>query len=227
MGGQPVELVRNFLADSSDQADLLVFKVPHTEDMASTLFDPRKPKSVWDLLILGLIALYIALYFLTTGWFRKGLFLSFFIFWRLSYNGGIGYVLYMQSNYNMLVRSAISYKLFDKSNDTWKYQFIKQQLSSKMGSDYDYESAPLEYQTWLLFRRGVDLILMMDFASYLLLAVSWAYVPETHGLLKHSLRWIAGWALILFNLWVKLDANRVVKVCPYIDLTGGLQTEAV
>lgn len=164
------------------------------------------------MLIIGLIGLYVTLYFTTSGWFRKVLFLLLFAFWRASYNAGIGYVLYMQSNHNMLVKKAIAYGIFDKSQESRIYHFVKRQLSSKMGRDYDYESSPIEYQTWLLFRRGVDLILMMDFVSYLLLAFSWSYVPETHGLLRHSLRWLVGWTLILFNLWVKLDANRVVKV---------------
>lgn len=27
----------------------------------------------------------------------------------------------------------------------------------------------------------------------------------------HVFRWVFGWSLILFNLWVKIDAHRVVK----------------
>lgn len=180
--------------------------------MATTILDPRKPKSEWDLLIIGLIGLYITLYVSLPSWCRRALFLAFFTFWRASYNAGIGYVLYEQSKHNTLVKKAVEYGVFDQSHNTRVYEFVKKQLCSKMESDFNYESSPIEYKTWLLFRRGVDLILMMDFVSYLLLAVSWSYVPDSHGIFKHTLRWIAGWALILFNLWVKLDANRVVKV---------------
>lgn len=80
-----------------------------------------------------------------------------------------------------------------------------------MGSDYDISQVPVEYNTWLLFRRLVDLILVNDFVSYALFATAWIHFPEGHSLLVHTLRWAAGWVLAFFNIWVKMDAHRVVK----------------
>ncbi|BFZ56653.1 hypothetical protein PYCC9005_003700 [Savitreella phatthalungensis] len=192
-------------------ADGTVFSVPTTHDMVSTILDPRKPKSEWDLFIVAVIAFHLLVYLLTDGSVRKAFFLLAFAFWRLSYNVGIGWVLHHQSKHNMLVKLAKKHKLFDPTSDPRRYRFIKRQLADKMGKDYNFEASPVEYQTWLLFRRGVDLILMLDFSSYVLLAFSWSYTPLSHGILMHSLRWTVGWLLVLFNLWVKLDANRVVK----------------
>ncbi|KAG6825189.1 phosphatidylethanolamine N-methyltransferase, partial [Arthromyces matolae] len=53
-----------------------------------------------------------------------------------------------------------------------------------MGKDYDFDELPLEYNTWLLFRQAVDVILI---------------------------KWIGGIILILFNIWVKTEAHNVVK----------------
>jgi phosphatidylethanolamine N-methyltransferase len=80
-----------------------------------------------------------------------------------------------------------------------------------MGDDYDFEKVPVEYNTWLLFRRLVDLILVNDFVSYVLFAIAWIHFPEEHGWIVHTLRWTAGWILAFFNIWVKIDAHRVVK----------------
>ncbi|ORY81378.1 phospholipid methyltransferase-domain-containing protein [Protomyces lactucae-debilis] len=184
--------------------------------MVSTILDPRQPKSEWDLFIVGTILAHVGLYFLTSGWLRKALFLALFTFWRLSYNLGIGFVLHQQSNVKQndmgwLVKKAHDIGIFDASKNPKLYRFVRRQLIDKMGPDFDYEKSPIEYQTWLLFRRGVDLILMLDFCSYVLMAVSWSYVPKSHGIVMHTARWTFGWILVLFNLWVKLDANRVVK----------------
>lgn len=178
--------------------------------MVSTIFDPRESKTGWDILIIAVILGHVGLFYSTSGATRKGLFLILFAFWRASYNAGIGYVLYQQSHHNLMVRKAQEYGLFDQERSPHLYGLIKRQLNDKMGQDFNYERAPIEYLTWLLFRRGVDLILMLDFCSYVLLAICWSYVPQTHGIFQHTLRWTVGWLLILFNLWVKLDANRVV-----------------
>lgn len=73
------------------------------------------------------------------------------------------------------------------------------------------QALPVEYNIWLLFRSIVDVILLNDFVAYSLFAFSCTRLPEGHSVMLHILRWVGGWALIFFNLWVKMDAHRVVK----------------
>jgi phosphatidylethanolamine N-methyltransferase len=51
---------------------------------------------------------------------------------------------------------------------------------------------------------------MCDFVSYCLFALACFNRPQESWLLW-ALRWTTGIVLFLFNLWVKLDAHRVVK----------------
>lgn len=185
--------------------------VPKTEDMVRTLFDPRVRKSVTDIIIVGVLTFYCSLYFLLPESCRIPVYCVLFAFWRLAYNGGIGLLLDMQSKEKRLTRLAKEYKLFEKSSsDKLWHRILKHDLSSKMENDYDFYLAPLEYNTWLLFRHLVDLILMSDFTNYIMLAVSCFSTTNQPVLIKTG-RWTAGIFLILFNLWVKLDAHRVVK----------------
>jgi phosphatidylethanolamine N-methyltransferase len=91
------------------------------------------------------------------------------------------------------------------------YSFIKKEMEAKIPHDYKFDDAPVEYNTWLLFRRAVDLILMSDFIAYCLFAYACGGRPENENLAMTIGRWVGGWILIAFNLWVKLDAHRVVK----------------
>ena len=62
-----------------------------------------------------------------------------------------------------------------------------------------------------MFRHFVDVILLNDFLSYFFFACSFMKLPPGHSVIFHVLRWIGGLTLIFFNLWVKVDAHRIVK----------------
>ena len=184
--------------------------------MVSQLLDPRQPKNLSDLIVLVILALHIfALYALPSS-LKRPVFAVIFLFWRGCYNVGIGYLLHIQSHHKRIVAWAKKWNLFEnpvtgKNPRPWLYQLIKTELETKIPEDYKFEQAPIEYNTWLVFRRVVDLILMCDFTSYCLFAIACGGAPSDEGLVMSTLRWGAGIILVLFNLWVKLDAHRVVK----------------
>lgn len=202
-----------------------VFVVPQTHDMVSTLLSPTQPKNLSDIFILGVLAAHIMVLYLLPSSFRTPVMLVSFLFWRTCYNFGIGYLLHHQSNHKRLVYWARKSGVFDASRQPVISKLIKNEIETKIpdevkSGDYVFEKAPIEYNTWLVFRRVVDLILMCDFVSYVLFAISCAHAPEGEGWILTSGRWIGGIVLFMFNLWVKLDAHRVVKDyawCEYFD----------
>jgi phosphatidylethanolamine N-methyltransferase len=196
--------------------DRIVFTVPHTEDMVSQLFDPMQPKNASDIAIVGNLAFLCLLFYLLPQKWRIPTFACTTIFWRLCYNAGIGWLLHNQSHHKRLTAWAKQSKIFENpstGNQPYPtmYKFLKREMEAKIPEDYKFEEAPLEYNTWLLFRRVVDLILMSDFVSYCLFAAACGGRPENEKLAMTIARWVGGWALVGFNLWVKLDAHRVVK----------------
>ncbi|KAI9271746.1 phospholipid methyltransferase-domain-containing protein [Phascolomyces articulosus] len=189
-----------------------VFRVPATRDMVTALLNPKEKKSFFDLVTLGTMAVEIGLFFALPTWLKQVLFIFIFFFWRLGYNAGLGALLKYQSDSRGLVRLAQKYKIFDQEANPKAYRWLKTQLSMKMGDDYDFATSPIEYNTWLLYRQLVDLILMNDFTSYILFTLSWFnWSPQSSFLVGDMMRWAGGLVMILFNIWVKLDAQRVVK----------------
>ena len=189
---------------------IVVFPVPQTHDVFSSIFNPKKPKSFLDLLILAVLALQIAIFILLPPAIRRITSLVIFLLWRTAYDLGLGYLLHEQSVRRALIAWVKDHHIFDPNYDPSRYAFIKRQIVDKMGDDYDFEKVPIEFNTWLLFRRLVDLILINDFLSYALFAIAWIHFPNGHWVV-HTLRWSAGWVLAFFNIWVKIDAHRVVK----------------
>lgn len=196
--------------------DGTTFIVPTTHDMVSQLLDPRQPKNLSDVLVLAILAAHIALLCLLPASLKRPVLAAIFLLWRTAYNLGIGLLLQGQSKENKLVNWAKTWKLFEHPSTgqnprPWAYKLLKTELEAKIPEDYAFEKAPLEYNTWLVFRRLVDLILMCDFVSYCLFAIACGHRPEGESALLAVGRWIIGVSLVGFNLWVKLDAHRVVK----------------
>jgi phosphatidylethanolamine N-methyltransferase len=193
-----------------------VFTVPQTHDMVSQLLDPRQPKNLSDLIVLTIIALHILLLYFLPQYLRRPIFAIIYLFWRGCYNAGIGYLLQIQSHHRRLVTWAKKLRLFENPSTgrnprPWLYKLLKSEMETKIPEDYSFETAPIEYNTWLVFRRVVDLILMCDFVSYCLFAIACGGRPEGEGVTRAIGRWVFGLILVIFNLWVKLDAHRVVK----------------
>ena len=184
--------------------------------MVSQLLSPTEPKNLSDVSVLMILLLHFLLAWSLPSTARKPVLAIIFLCWRAGYNIGIGYLLHMQSHHKLLVRWARKSKLFPVSSNGENSHpklraFLKREFETKIPKDYNFDTAPLEYNTWLLFRRLVDLILMCDFTTYMLFAISCASTPASESVLITLLRWIAGVSLFVFNIWVKLDAHRVVK----------------
>ncbi|KAJ3555576.1 hypothetical protein NPX13_g10329 [Xylaria arbuscula] len=191
-------------------------RVPVTRDRIPQMLDPRKPKNVSDIFVLAVLAAHIlALYALPSPQ-RKYVFAGIYLFWRAAYNLGIGVLLRWQSNDNTLVAWAQKWQLFElpstgKNPRPWLYNLLKRECETEIYSEFDFDSAPIEYNTWLLFRRFVDLILLCDFVSYGLFAIACTHTPAGEPLTMTLGRWVLGLAVVAFNFWVKVDALRVVK----------------
>eukprot|EP01080_Neovahlkampfia_damariscottae_P000725 gene725-8977_t len=176
------------------------FKVPPTYDCLETLITPKKWTEIPVFLQIMLLLFYTLLYFLKLNPY---IYLGLFLFWRFMYNGGIGYILYTQSNY-----STFS-KLFEKyaKNESFK-KFFNKNFSSKL-DHYEIDSYPNDFNAWMAYRTVVDFILSSDFVCYAYFVLSWIEYPETITTLD-IIYYIIGFALIIFNVWAKGDALRVL-----------------
>ncbi|KAF7297358.1 Phosphatidylethanolamine N-methyltransferase [Mycena indigotica] len=187
-----------------------VFRVPTTHDVL-TLFHPGYPKSHFDLLNLALLGLQLVLFAVLPRSTARVFFLLYFAFWRGAYDAGLGWILTKQSKKKWIVREVQRRGWLDAERRPGMKAWIRKQLVGKMGEDYSFDELPLEYNTWLLFRQVVDVILLNDFVAYCMFGFSCFRVPSDLSFFVHVLRWVAGILMIAFNLWVKTEAHNVVK----------------
>ncbi|KAI0076990.1 phosphatidylethanolamine N-methyltransferase [Panus rudis PR-1116 ss-1] len=187
-----------------------VFRVPTTHDVL-TLFHPGYPKSHLDILNLVLLGSQLLLFLVLSRSTARKFFFIYFAFWRAAYDVGLGWVLTKQSKKKWIVREIQKLGWLDEARQPTVRNWIRKQLQGKMGKDYSFDDLPVEYNTWLLFRQLVDIILLNDFLAYCMFAFACFRVPDGLSTTMHVMRWIGGLALIAFNLWVKTEAHGVVK----------------
>jgi len=130
-----------------------------------------------------------------------------------SNSAGLGYILTKQSKQRWIVNWFKKSGFLDENKHPKIKAWIQRQVTIKLGKDYDFDAHPIEYNVWVLFRGSVDIILINDFLSYLLFGISHLTAPDTSdskAMILYLVRWASGLTLILFNLWVKMDAHRII-----------------
>lgn len=189
------------------------FVPPETHDMVRSLFDPTIKKSFLELCITSALLFNFVVAYFSVQWFGRSftrkLYILQYVFWRLCYNGGIGIVLHYQSHYETLTKWAKKSQIFNKKNSSLLGRFLQFEVGAKLPSKNKIYEYPPELTTWLLFRQFVDLILMQDFDTYIIFV--FLSLPDTNLSVLFNWKSVLGIVLILFNVWVKLDAHRVVK----------------
>jgi phosphatidylethanolamine N-methyltransferase len=117
----------------------LVFRIPTTHDVLTTLFHPKYPKSHLDLLNLGSLALQIILFLILPRHSSRVLFFFYFAFWRAAYDAGLGYVLTQQSKQKWIVKVVKRLGWLDEQRCPRIRNWIRDQLAGKMGKDYSFD----------------------------------------------------------------------------------------
>lgn len=190
------------------------FKVPPTHDMVKTLFDPTVRKSYLEIAVVTALMANLLVFLIPDNHVRIGIFIVLYIVWRLGYNFGIGYLLYQQLNFNRLVEWARSWGLFKESSPVGR--FSRAEVKAQRGAGYNPDAYPLEFNTWLIFRKVVDLILMSDFTAFMCIVYTCA-TDNGNQFLHGQPSWVVatrlvvGSLMVLFNLWVKVNAHNTIK----------------
>lgn len=128
-------------------------------------------------------------------------YIFWFLFWRLGYNIGLGYLLKKQSDNKWLS----TYWQQIPANHIFKKLFKR-----LMQNHYDVDKLPVEFNSWVCFRILVDVVLGNDLLSYIVFCLKFYEYPANFSALT-ILYYVLGFCLVTLTLWAKTEAYRVVK----------------
>lgn len=181
------------------------FKFPDTLSVTAALVTPaslKRPGSIIWVASWVAIALTPILFF--TGRLPLWFFVVQHISWRLAYNIGIGTILYTQSKDR---RFELFFQFISK-HPLMKW-FLEASVVFSDNSSYLMKDYPLEFNAWMFFRQIENIILANDLISYAALTV---VCFDSESITFAGLPRIAlGVGSIVFSLWSKTDAHRVIS----------------
>ncbi|KAJ1937485.1 phosphatidylethanolamine N-methyltransferase, partial [Linderina macrospora] len=119
--------------------DGTAFAVPKTRDMLQSLFNPFTPKTTFDLFTLLVLSTHLLVFVAFPLATKRMVLIASFAFWRLCYNGGLGWILNWQSSRHGLVALFKRNGWLDASRGGNVYVWLKAELEAKMGPDYSFE----------------------------------------------------------------------------------------
>mmetsp|Transcript_22942 Transcript_22942/g.25464 ORF Transcript_22942/g.25464 Transcript_22942/m.25464 type:complete len:734 (+) Transcript_22942:27-2228(+) len=138
--------------------------------------------------------------------------ITIFLFWRLCYNVGLGVILNGQSINKTFGNLYEEHTAKDTPLSRLLKRLAKGSLRDKA---LDINSYPKPFQAWLLYKNLVNLVLMSDVASYVLLGIACAHQPKSWTFLVCA-QYFVGLCLCGFNYWAKVDAHRCIgEYCWY------------
>ena len=184
------------------------FVVPELLSVVEAQVQPRSWRSPATWVWIGswlLTALTALLYF--NGMLGKWFFCVQFVLWRLAYNIGLGLMLRGQShNRSFLAWYQRHVKTSPAAMEVLRSAVI---FSSDKIEPYSPSKYPDEFNAWMVFRTVVNIVLANDLVSYFVLVlVCWEKPDMTNPL--DVIGYAIGLGLIVFALWSKADAHRVI-----------------
>jgi len=157
----------------------------------------------------SLLCFLTAAYLTFFGGFSKWLNVFIFFFWRTSYDLGLGLILRAQSERQWFLRGYL--RVYARGG--WVASLLDHlavmQLPSEVRASTPVTSYPQEFRAWLVYKNLVNVILVNDGLTYLLLGYKCFLLPDSISLLVVG-QYAVGIFLCLFNYWAKVDAHRCI-----------------
>ncbi|KAI8895281.1 phospholipid methyltransferase-domain-containing protein [Globomyces pollinis-pini] len=150
------------------------------------------------------------------------LLLAWFLFWRVLSLVSLGWLLTLQSTNSTIVTFLATYGLGrnpKSPRSPWTCYWINQvniYMSRNTGADYHYDTLPLEFNSWILFRQLAFFLLTNDTLSYILLVRSCGSFEFNS--FRSCTMFVGGFLLVLLNIWIRIDIAQTVE--PYTQYWG-------
>ena len=185
------------------------FAVPELMSVFTGQVDPRSYRSPFTWVWVGSYVLtFCTIFFYFSGYVGKWFFCVQFAFWRLWYNVGLGLMLRRQSEQKAFLDW---YKRTIKPSAYWTDILRSATIfASPKAEAYSPAKFPDEFNAWVVYRGIVNVILANDLSSYVALVIVCWEKPEFLASPLDIFGYLFGLGLIVFALWSKADAHRVI-----------------